>query len=68
MANRKLVRPWLPNEEAELLSLFGAGATAEQAGDRLGRTPNRFMPAYFQKQRGRTSRKSGQSFAQLPNE
>lgn len=38
MANRKLVRPWLPNEEAELLSLFGAGATAEQAGDRLGRT------------------------------
>jgi hypothetical protein len=36
--DRTSARPWSPEEEAELLSLFGAGATAEEVGERLRRT------------------------------
>ncbi|MEY9744973.1 hypothetical protein ABIF65_004347 [Bradyrhizobium japonicum] len=36
--DRTSTRPWSPEEEAELLSLFGAGATAEEVGERLRRT------------------------------
>ena len=36
--NRSVTHPWLPAEEAELLSLFDAGATAELAAEWLGRT------------------------------
>lgn len=69
MANsRTSTRPWLPNEEPELLSLFGAGATAEEAGERLRRTRQAVYARLqrFQKQRGRASRMSGKFFAQLP--
>jgi DNA-binding CsgD family transcriptional regulator len=60
-------RPWLPDEEAELLSLFGAGATAQEVGRRLGRTRQAVYARLqrFQKQRGRAARKSGKIFAQL---
>lgn len=65
--NRTSTRRWLPDEEAELLSLFGAGAKAEEVGERLGRTRQAVYARLqrFQKQRGRASRKSGKFFAQL---
>lgn len=65
--NRTSTRPWLPNEEVELLSLSGAGATAEEVGERLGRTQQAVYARLqrFQKQRGRASRKTGKIFAQL---
>lgn len=65
--DRTSTSPWLPDEEAELLSLFGAGATAEEVGERLGRTRQAVYARLqrFQKQRGRASRTSGKVFAQL---
>jgi DNA-directed RNA polymerase specialized sigma24 family protein len=65
--SRTMTRPWLPEEEAELLSLFGAGATAEEAGERLHRTRQAVYARLqrFRKQQGRASRTSGQPFAQL---
>ncbi|OSJ36908.1 hypothetical protein BSZ19_01930 [Bradyrhizobium japonicum] len=65
--DRTSTRPWLPDEEAELLSLFGAGATAEEVGERLGRTRQAVYARLqrFQKQRGRASRTIGKFFAQL---
>jgi hypothetical protein len=36
--SRALTRPWLPEEEARLLSLFSEGATADEVGAQLGRT------------------------------
>jgi hypothetical protein len=65
--NRSGTRPWLPDEEAELLSLFDAGATAELAAERLGRTRQAVYARLqrFKKQQGRASRRSGQLFAQL---
>jgi hypothetical protein len=65
--NRSLTRRWLPAEEAELLSLFEAGATAEFAAERLGRTRQAVYARLhrFQRQQGRASRRSGQLFAQL---
>lgn len=66
--NRALIRPWLPEEEARLLSLFADGATAGEVGERLGRTRQSVFARFqrFQKQRGRASKTSGKSFAQLP--
>lgn len=66
--SRGLTRHWLPEEEARLLSLFSDGATAEEVGAQLGRTRQAVYARLqrFQKQRGRTSRTSGKSFAQLP--
>lgn len=66
--SRTVTRPWLPEEEAELLSLFGTGATAEEVGEQLGRTRQAVYARLqrFQKQRGRASRTSGKNFAQLP--
>jgi len=66
--NRTSTRPWLPDEEAELLSLIGAGATAEEVGERLGRTRQAVYARLqrFRKQRGRASRTSGRLFAQMP--
>lgn len=66
--DRTSTRPWSVDEEAELLSLFAAGATAEEVGERLRRTRQAVYARLqrFQKQRGRASRKSGKSFAQLP--
>ncbi|WP_354062848.1 helix-turn-helix domain-containing protein [Bradyrhizobium sp. RT6a] len=65
--NRTRTRPWLPDEEAELLSLFGEGATAQEVGRRLGRTRQAVYARLqrFQRQRGRASRKNGKIFAQL---
>lgn len=66
--SRTVTRPWLPEEESELLSLFGTGATAEEVGEQLGRTRQAVYARLqrFQKQRGRASRTSGKNFAQLP--
>jgi hypothetical protein len=66
--NRTSTRPGLPDEEAELLSLFGAGATADEVGERLRRTRQAVYARLqrFQKQRGRTSKLSGKYFPQLP--
>ncbi|WP_409190187.1 hypothetical protein [Bradyrhizobium sp. RDM4] len=52
---------------AELLSLFGAGAIAEEGGERRGHTRQAVYARLqrFQKQRGRASRTSGKFFAQL---
>ncbi|WP_375311206.1 helix-turn-helix domain-containing protein [Bradyrhizobium sp. A5] len=66
--SRTSTRPWLPDEEAELLSLFASGVTAEQVGERLHRSRQAVYARLqrFQKQHGRASRVSGKSFAQLP--
>ncbi|WP_369722017.1 helix-turn-helix domain-containing protein [Bradyrhizobium sp. LLZ17] len=65
--NRTSTRPWLPDEEAELLSLFAEGATAEEVGERLRRTRQAVYARLqrFQRQRGRASKTNGKSFAQL---
>lgn len=64
--NRQEIRPWSPEEEAQLLALLEEGMTATELGERLGRT----RPAVydrlprFRKQLGRVSRTSGRAFAQ----
>lgn len=65
--NRSVTRPWSPAEEAELLLLVDAGATADLAAERLGRTRQAVYARLhrFQRQQGRASRTSGQLFAQL---
>lgn len=66
--SRSLTRPWLSEEEARLLALLDGGATADEIGEELGRTRQAVYARLqrFQKQRGRTSRTSGEFFAQLP--
>ncbi|OKO82473.1 hypothetical protein AC630_13035 [Bradyrhizobium sp. AS23.2] len=57
----------MPEEEASLLSLFREGATADEVGQRLGRTRQAVYARLqrFHKQRGRASKTSGKSFPQL---
>ncbi|WP_354213257.1 MULTISPECIES: helix-turn-helix domain-containing protein [unclassified Bradyrhizobium] len=64
--NRREIRPWSPEEEAQLLALFNEGMTATELGERLGRSRQAVYGRLqrFRKQRGRTSRRSGQAFAQ----
>ena len=66
--SRELTRPWLPEDEARLLSLLGEGATTDEIGERLGRTRQAVYARLqrFQRQEGRASRTSGKFFAQLP--
>lgn len=65
--SRALTRPWLPEEEARLLSLFSEGATADEVGAQLGRTRQAVYARLlrFRKQQGRVSRTSRKAFAQL---
>ncbi len=60
------IRPWSPEEEAQLLALFEEGMTATELGERLGRSRQAVYGRLqrFRKQRGRTSRRSGHAFAQ----
>jgi hypothetical protein len=65
--SRAFTRPWLPDEEARLLSLFNGGATAVEAAEQLGRTRQAVYARLqrFRKQQGRVSKRNGKSFAQL---
>ncbi|MGY3116835.1 DNA-binding NarL/FixJ family response regulator [Bradyrhizobium sp. S3.14.4] len=36
--NRQEIRPWSPEEEAQLLALHDEGMTATELGERLGRS------------------------------
>jgi hypothetical protein len=60
------IRPWSPQEEAQLLALFEEGMTATELGERLGRSRQAVCGRLqrFRKQRGRTSRRSGHAFPQ----
>jgi len=64
---RSSTRPWSPEEETQLVALFSGGATADEVGKRLGRTRQAVYARLqrFQRQRGRVSKMSGRSFAQL---
>ncbi|WP_442869099.1 helix-turn-helix domain-containing protein [Bradyrhizobium sp. CCBAU 45384] len=66
--SRNLRRPWSPEEEERLISLLCDGATADEIGERLGRTRQSVYARIqrFQRQRGRASRTSGKFFLQLP--
>jgi transposase len=60
------IRPWFPEEEAQLLALFEEGMTATELGERLGRSRQAVYGRLqrFRKQRGRVSRTNGRAFAQ----
>ncbi|MCK1338200.1 helix-turn-helix domain-containing protein [Bradyrhizobium sp. 38] len=64
--NRREIRPWSPEEEAQLLALLDQGITATELGERLGRSRQAVYGRLqrFRKQRGRVSRTSGRTFAQ----
>ncbi|MGY4460825.1 MULTISPECIES: helix-turn-helix domain-containing protein [unclassified Bradyrhizobium] len=64
--DRQEIRPWSPEEEAQLLALFDKGMTATELGERLGRSRQAVYGRLqrFRKQRGRVSRTSGRTFAQ----
>ncbi|UPK40120.1 helix-turn-helix domain-containing protein [Bradyrhizobium sp. 186] len=64
--NRQEIRPWSPEEEAQLLALLDQGMTATELGERLGRTRQAVYGRLqrFRKQQGRVSRTSGRAFAQ----
>jgi hypothetical protein len=64
--DRQDIRPWSPEEEAQLLALFDKGMTATELGERLGRSRQAVYGRLqrFRKQRGRVSRTSGRAFAQ----
>src|SRR3954463_5399955 len=64
--SRHEIRPWSPEEEAQLLALLDEGMTATELGERLGRSRQAVYGRLqrFRKQRGRTSRRSGHAFAQ----
>lgn len=68
--SRDLTRRWSPDKEASLLLHFGAGAKADEVAERLGRTGQAVYARLqrFEKQRGRTSKTSGESFVQLPKQ
>lgn len=70
MANdRTRTRPWSLGEEARLFALLREGATAEEAGERLGRTRQAIYGRLqrFHKQHGRVSKKGG-IFTQWPTD
>ncbi|MCG2645585.1 MULTISPECIES: hypothetical protein [Bradyrhizobium] len=56
-----------PKEEARLLELLNGAATADEAGEQLGRTRQAIYARLqrFQKQNGRTNRTTGKSFPQM---
>ncbi|WP_354256410.1 helix-turn-helix domain-containing protein [Bradyrhizobium sp. F1.13.3] len=64
--DRQEIRPWSPEEEAQLLALFNEGMTATELGKRLGRSRQAVYGRLqrFRKQLGRVSRTSGRAFAQ----
>lgn len=64
--DRQEIRPWSPEEEAQLLALLDEGMTATELGERLGRSRQAVYGRLqrFRKQRGRVSRINGRAFAQ----
>ncbi|MCK1335681.1 helix-turn-helix domain-containing protein [Bradyrhizobium sp. 38] len=64
--DRQEIRPWSPEEEAQLLALFDKGMTATELGEQLGRSRQAVYGRLqrFRKQRDRVSRTSGRAFAQ----
>ncbi|WP_377830514.1 helix-turn-helix domain-containing protein [Bradyrhizobium lupini] len=64
--NRQEIRPWSPEEEAQLLALFNEGMTAGELAERLGRSRQAVYGRLqrFRRQLGRVSRTSGRAFAQ----
>ncbi|WP_456840364.1 helix-turn-helix domain-containing protein [Bradyrhizobium sp. USDA 4486] len=65
--SRNLRRSWSPEEKGRLISLLGDGATADEIGERLGRTRQSVYARLqrFQRQRWQASRTSGKFFPQL---